>query len=408
MIPINGKTITKDFSGFIKVSDLIYFEGPLLSHYISPAGENYLFYWCDVDDLHNRWIIFRTDLLTIQNYVEKKISLKEIINHPTDDFVYIVDIDDNLCYNNVQLLLANEIPTEYIPQNNSYFDFEIKDSISLAGLSQKYSCGILEIHISGRDVRYGCIPLNKLAPLLPKIDEIRKGMAAKFIKYNKSKQIDKTKRTSTDQQLKLDTQYEFMYSMAGSIRVILKPMNLQRNLELEGVGTYADSFAGDFAGLFASGFSKEEILGYSQKYDKQLIKKYNDLIKFLYQEELSIGINWCNVGADINYSTNINKNQTREILANLSDFDYDTKETIEMTGRFYSLNIRSGSYAFESTDGDEERSNGRLDDLLKEIAYGISFNKTYTVSIERKSIVPIGQKKKIEDTIIYFKEIIDD
>lgn len=408
MIPINGKKISKDFSSFIKVSDLIYFEGPLLSHFISPNGENYLFYWCDVDDLQNRWIIFRTDLLTIQNYIERKVSLKEIVTHPTDDFVYIADIDDDAHYNNVQLLLACEIPDEYIPQNNSYFDFEIQDSISLAGLSQKYACGILEIHITGRDVRYGSIPLTKLAPLLPKIDEIRKGMASKFIKYNKSKQTDKKAKATAEQQLRLDTQYEFMYSMAGSIRVILKPLNLQRNFELEGFGTYADSFAEDFAGLFASGFSKNKILEYSQKYDKQLIKKYNELIKFLFHEELSIGINWCNIGANINYSTNINKNQTREILANLSDFDYDTKETIEMTGRFYSMNIRSGSYAFESTDGDDAKSIGHLDEILKETAYGISFNKVYSIAIERKSIEPIGQKKKIEDTIIAFNEITED
>lgn len=193
--------------------------------------------------------------------------------------------------------------------------------------------------------------------------------------------------------------------MAGSIRVILKPINPQRNLERDGIGTYADSFAEDFAGLFASGFSKNEILEYSQKYDKQIIKKYNDLVKFLFQEELSIGINWFNIDADITYSSNISNNQTREILVNLSDFDYDTKETIEMTGRFYALNIRSGSYAFESTEGDDAKSNGRIDEILKENVYGISFSKVYIIVIERKSVEPIGQKKKIEDTIVSFKDI---
>lgn len=404
MITIRGKEILKDFSCFIKVSDLIYFDGPLLSHFISPNGENYLFYWCDVDDSYNRWIIFRTDIFTIQKYIGKEISLKEIIANPIDGFVYIADIDKDINYNRIQLLLANEIPEEYIPNDNSYFDFEVKDSISLAGLSQKYSSGILEIHISGRDVRYGGIPFNKLASLLPKIDEIRKGMASKFIKFNKAKQIDNKRKITIEKQLRLDTQYEFMYSMAGSIRVILKPINPQRNLELDGIGTYADSFAEDFAGLFASGFSKNEILEYSQKYDKQIIKKYNDLVKFLFQEELSIGINWCNIDADITYSSNISNNQTREILVNLSDFDYDTKETIEMTGRFYALNIRSGSYAFESTEGDDAKSNGRIDEILKENVYGISFSKVYIIVIERKSVEPIGQKKKIEDTIVSFKE----
>ncbi len=79
-----------------------------------------------------------------------------------------------------------------------------------------------------------------------------------------------------------------------------------------------------------------------------------------------------------------------------------------MIGRFYSMNIRSGSYAFESTDGDDAKSIGRLDEILKETAYGISFNKVYSITIERKSIEPIGQKKKIEDTIVSFNEIIED
>lgn len=405
MTPLNGKKILKDFSEFTKVSDLIYFDGPLLSHFISPNGENYLYYWCDVDDTYNRWIIFRIDLPSVQKYIEKKISLRDLISHPSDGFIYVADIDNNIQYREIQLLLENEIPPEYLPQEDSYYDFEIKDNISLAGLSKKYSCGILELHISGRDVKYGSIPLNKFAQLLPKIDEIRKGMASKFIKNSKASHTGKATRSQVERELNLDTQYEYMYSMAGSIRVILKPINLQRNFEMPGIGTYADSFAEDFAGLFASGFSKEDILKYSQKYDKQLIKKYDDFVKFLFKENLSIGVNWCNVGASLMYSANINQNQTRQILANLSDFDFDTKETIEMIGRFYSLNIRSGSYSFESIESDDAKTSGYLDDLLKELSYGISFNKVYRIKIERKSIEPIGQRKKVEDTIIEFTEI---
>lgn len=405
MTPINGKNINKDFSKFIKVSDLIYFEGPLLSHFISPNGENYLFYWCDVDDVCNRWIILRTDLLTIQKYTDKRISLKDIITNPTDGFVYIADIDDSICYRSIYILLADEIPTEYIPKDTSYYNFEKRDSINLAGLSQKYSCGILEIHISGNEVKYGSIPLNKFAQILPKIDEIRKGMASKFIKQTKAEQAENKAKDNLTKELKLDTQYEYMYSLAGSVRIILKPMNPQRNIAFSRIGSYADTFAGDFAGLFASGFSKNDILKYSQRYDKQLIKKYNDLIKFLFQEDLSIGVNWCNAVANINYSANIDKKQTRQILSNLSDFDYNSTETIEIIGRFYSINIRTGSYSFESIEDDELKSSGYLDTVLKNASYGISFNKIYQITVERKSVELIGQKKKNEDTIITFKEV---
>ena len=52
-----------------KVSDLIYFDGPFLSHFVSERGDNYLYYWVDTDDEYNRWLIIRTDIFTIQKYL---------------------------------------------------------------------------------------------------------------------------------------------------------------------------------------------------------------------------------------------------------------------------------------------------------------------------------------------------
>ena len=57
MKTINGFSINFDFSKLIKVADLIYYDGPLLSHYVSNKGENYLFYWVDVDNEYNRWVV---------------------------------------------------------------------------------------------------------------------------------------------------------------------------------------------------------------------------------------------------------------------------------------------------------------------------------------------------------------
>lgn len=48
----------------------------------------------------------------------------------------------------------------------------------------------------------------------------------------------------------------------------------------------------------------------------------------------------------------------QKILANLSDFEFDNKEEIRLCGRFYSINIRTGNYAFESAEGDDFKSIG--------------------------------------------------
>src|SRR3972149_1120510 len=109
MNPINGIDIEFDFNKLIRITDLIYFNGPLLTHYISDNGENYLFHWVDIDDKFNRWLVFRVDILTLQNYIGKKSTLKNIIQNNNDGFVYSVDIDNEVHHNNIKLVFTRNI-----------------------------------------------------------------------------------------------------------------------------------------------------------------------------------------------------------------------------------------------------------------------------------------------------------
>ena len=45
MIHLEGYSISFEFDNLIQMSDLIYYDGPLLSHFVSKAGDDYLFYW---------------------------------------------------------------------------------------------------------------------------------------------------------------------------------------------------------------------------------------------------------------------------------------------------------------------------------------------------------------------------
>ena len=243
MRTINGFDVKFDFGKLIKVADLIYFDGPLLSHYMSDKGDNYLFYWVDADDEYNRWLVVRTDILTIQKYLDKKITLHSIITAPNDGFVYVVDIDDNVTYHNIKHLSTENLPLEYAPLEDSLYAFEVSDDFDLLSISQKYSTGILELHIDGEGVKYGSIPLSKMAPIIPKFEEIRKSMSSKFIKRIKhsNARLDKDKKKDLNNTLRLDTQYEYMYSLAGSIRLILRPINQQISFDI----AYSDRFADD-------------------------------------------------------------------------------------------------------------------------------------------------------------------
>ena len=200
---IEGLKTNIEFSSFTKVSDLIFYDGPLLSHFINEVGDNYLYYWVDADDSYNRWVIVRTGITLIQDYLDKRTTLHDIITKPIDQFVYIVDIDDNVEYHNQRIVPVQNLPEEYTPMEDSYYVFEKRDYMNISSFSRRYNSGVLEIHISGDNVKYGSIPLHKFAPIVPKLEDIRKTMSSKFIKAVKELQKEAYFETQKEKKNKL-------------------------------------------------------------------------------------------------------------------------------------------------------------------------------------------------------------
>lgn len=121
---IEGYSIDYDFSSFRKIADLVYFDGPFLSHYVSNKGDDYLFYWVDRDDKDNRWLVLRVSLASLHKYIGKELTLRELIEHPNDGYLYVVDIDNSLAYHDVKLVQPAALPDDYLPESDSYYEFE--------------------------------------------------------------------------------------------------------------------------------------------------------------------------------------------------------------------------------------------------------------------------------------------
>ena len=124
MRQIEGFDIQFDFGDFKKMADLVYFDGPFLSHYVSGKGDDYLFYWVDRDETDNRWLVLRVSLANLQKYIAKELTLRELIENPNDGFLYSVDVDNELHYHNVKLVQPSALPESYLPEMDSYYAFE--------------------------------------------------------------------------------------------------------------------------------------------------------------------------------------------------------------------------------------------------------------------------------------------
>src|SRR5258707_791299 len=117
MKPLGGITLpTLPISGLRRVRDLIYYDGPLLSHFEHANGDDYLYYWCDCDESTNRWMVLRVDESSILRLINRFVPLDYVIpGGCRDDFVYFVDIGSDSAIVAASLLNVARVPEDYVP-----------------------------------------------------------------------------------------------------------------------------------------------------------------------------------------------------------------------------------------------------------------------------------------------------
>lgn len=106
------------------VSDLVYYDGPILSHGIDKKGKNYMIHWIDQDENFNRWLIFKVSEKSLFCFLKKREKLGDILNK--NNLVFIVDVDND--YRRTFIADVDELPESYTPDENYYYEMSIPES----------------------------------------------------------------------------------------------------------------------------------------------------------------------------------------------------------------------------------------------------------------------------------------
>lgn len=401
---LDGYNIPFDFDGFVQMSDLIYYDGPLLSHFVSKTGKDYLFYWVDIDEKFNRWMFFRVTPTVIQSYLDKKLSLREIICGLEEGFVSFVEIDDEANFLNTKIVKISSIPEEYLPSSQSYYCFEKYDYNCLDSVSKELKSGVLELHIEGNGVGYGSISLRKLSKILPQFEAMRKDLAAGFNKRcleNFSKKTNGETKKSRFYSLKQYTDFDVHYMMAGPARLILKPKSKYIASCIS--DDERDLFAREFIKVINSGFNSEEVNNVSKIYGENLIQKYSEFVDLLNEEQLGVKFTWCNAFLNKTYSSKIDKGQVSFVRSVLQSFVLNDDSDEEEDGFFTSLNVKTGSFTFET--GEHRTIEGRFDDSIMNNIHTVSFCSKYSVTINCSRKAYVGSKVKKRYVLLAYTKV---
>ncbi len=128
MIGLTGENIKSlPFKGLNKISDLIYFDGPLLSHFKDTDNRNILFYWVDCDKEYNRWLLFETSEDDLISYLKKEKTFFSLIQNPVNDVFYTLEIGSVFEYRNIQKISKENLPSDYMPERDTPSLIDVPD-----------------------------------------------------------------------------------------------------------------------------------------------------------------------------------------------------------------------------------------------------------------------------------------
>lgn len=139
---INGFKIPFELSNLKLRANLIEQDGPLLSLYYNDRGDYYLLYWVDCDNNTNRWIAFRTDNESLLQYLNQEIPLYDLIERPSDNFVWITDIDNDGKQVDAEAIPSSSIPKGYLPDKDSFFVFDHRQDLVKSVSTDKFEVDI--------------------------------------------------------------------------------------------------------------------------------------------------------------------------------------------------------------------------------------------------------------------------
>ena len=117
---IDGEVRFKDY--LLRIGDLINIEGPLLTLFSDVRNEHlYLYDWVDSDDSANRFLIYRIAVEAVLDYINKKITHRELFSRAIDGRYYVADIRPAEM-STYKIFRLTQLPGEYDDIETNLFD----------------------------------------------------------------------------------------------------------------------------------------------------------------------------------------------------------------------------------------------------------------------------------------------
>lgn len=130
MLPTIGKPTHALPRRLLFTRDLEEFEGPILSEYRTEEGGGaYLEKWCARDDATQRFLLVRSDLRSIAQYMARRLTMLQLLSESSDGVGWLIDRSfgaHNRLNETFYVVTLDELPSSYMPEADALHDESLR------------------------------------------------------------------------------------------------------------------------------------------------------------------------------------------------------------------------------------------------------------------------------------------
>ena len=106
----------------VKLFDIEYYEGPMLSLFRDDKVDNfYLYKWLDVAKNGHKWLIFNINLDNLYDYIQQNIDERTLIENALGGQYTTAVIHPDLSFGDIKLFTNASLPPHFLPANGCFF-----------------------------------------------------------------------------------------------------------------------------------------------------------------------------------------------------------------------------------------------------------------------------------------------
>lgn len=379
-------------STLTKTADLVLFDGPILGLSENPSGEPYLHLWCDVDGHVNRWVVFRVSREQLTRYVDRRVTLRNLVLDPPDGFLYLADMTDDLSFEGVQIVQPSDLPDSYRPSQDSLYKFEpINTEVSLNELSRRYGTPILNVHLRhGQGVSYGSANAVTLGRMLEATGTLAESVAISLYARGKGP------NALSPDEARAYGAFEYLTAKAASFSAILRPVAQQQSFP--GFQDRTTEVVKVMMQLLEQTTDLEGLKEVARRFPDSVLRGLEHFANQVTAVATAVDLQWVGPDSPGELSAGMDPSRSSRIIENINHMEREEAEGFWNTGYFLALDLKLRSYRFSSTAGRE--SVGHFDSKIAYPLTHLSFEEEYHVYMSRRIQKREGRRRRVINEVI--------